>query len=63
MRQELLGRDDAFNAHLVIHWTSGPMTMILTVITMTMSKMMILTPYNMGYNIMKEGNTNDKNIY
>ena len=33
------------------------------VIIMKMSKMMILTPYNIGYNIMKEVNTNDKNIY
>lgn len=36
---------------------------VITMITMRMSKMMILTPYNIGYNIMKEGNTNDKNIY
>ena len=39
------------------------MTILLTGVTIIMSKKMSLTPYNIGYNIMKEGNTNDKNIY
>lgn len=39
------------------------MTILLTGVTIIMSKKMLLTPYNIGHNIMKESNTNDKNIY
>lgn len=43
-------------------WTNSPMTLLLTGTTIITSKN-LLTPYNIGHSIMREGVINDKNIY